>query len=426
MPAIEVVLIIGALVLAFGSAGLLAVRISNPLLRGLGWVGGAFGAGACSCCLLLFSRNLPSVIAAAAMLSLLLFALLHVAVLEMFEAKSLVPRFGIVLLAAQGVTYALILFGHADDKVRIVVSGFLVAAQAWQTATILFRQTDRESRVPARFTAAILYIFGLLTTIRSIATMVGIVPSAGAAHDVMAIAFMVYLAAALGIGFGLFWMATTILAAGLEHMASTDPLTRIYNRRVFLLWCDRELERSQRSDGPFSILMIDLDRFKHINDRYGHATGDEALCAAVEKMQDSVRGIDVLGRWGGEEFSVLLPHASADAALLVAERVRAGIARILLPARETRQDEAVEAVRVTASVGVATFQGHGDNVELMVQRADSCLYRAKATGRNRVVAVSDSHEPRIPADFNDLATAPDFARDPLDVALSALSRHPIQ
>jgi diguanylate cyclase (GGDEF)-like protein len=426
MPAIEVVLIIGALVLAFGSAGLLAVRISNPLLRGLGWVGGGFAAGAASCGLLLSSNHIPSVIgvAVSALLSLVVFTLFHVAVLEMFEVKSLIPRFGVALVALQAVIYVFVQLGHLSITFRVFCSGLFVASQAWQTATLLFRQTDRESRVPARFTATILYVFGLLTTLRSLATALHLVSNGGIGHDLMAVTFMVYLAAALGIGFGLFWMATTILAAGLEHMASTDPLTRIYNRRVFLLWCERELERSRRSEGPFSILMIDLDRFKHINDRYGHSTGDEALCAAVEKMQDSVRGIDVLGRWGGEEFSVLLPHASADAAILVAERVRAGIARILLPARETRQDESVETVRVTASVGVATFQGHGDNVEAMIQRADGCLYRAKATGRNRVIAVTDIN--RVPSDFVELTAAPDFGRDPLDVALSALSRHPIQ
>ena len=112
-------------------------------------------------------------------------------------------------------------------------------------------------------------------------------------------------------------------------------------------------------------------------------------------MQDSVRGIDVLGRWGGEEFAVLLPHASAEAALLVAERVRASIARILLPARETRKEEAFEAVRVTASIGVATYVGSADNVQSMVERADACLYQAKAQGRNRVITLFQKpHEVR--------------------------------
>jgi diguanylate cyclase (GGDEF)-like protein len=293
---------------------------------------------------------------------------------------------------------------------------------------VLFRQSDRESRIPARFTATILVLFALVNSTRSVATAFGFIRNPATIHSLIVMNFMVYLATILGVGFGMFWMATTILASGLEHMASTDPLTRIYNRRVFLMWCDRELERSQRCEGPFSILMIDLDRFKQINDRYGHATGDEALCAAVEKMQDSVRGIDVLGRWGGEEFSVLLPHASAEAALLVAERVRAGIARILLPARETRQDESVEGVRVTASVGIATYQGGSDNVQSMVQRADSCLYRAKATGRNRVVTVADgNHDAHLLSEYaGDLAAAPDFGRDPLDVALSTLSQHSVR
>ena len=420
MPAIEVVLIIGAIVLLCGAAGLLAVRLSNPLLRGLGWVGGAFAAGGVGALVLLCVPKIPlnASLALAGTLVLLLFVLLHVAVLEMLERKSLFPKVGAALLGLQGLMYTYMFLVQFTPRLRAVATGLLIGAQAAQTASTMLRQTTRETRIPARFTAAILFVFSGLVTLRAVLLTFGVIGNTSFSHDLLAVTVMIYIAVTLGVGFGLFWMATTILAAGLEHMASTDPLTRIYNRRVFLMWCERELERSQRSEGPFSILMIDLDRFKQINDRYGHATGDEALCAAVEKMQDSVRGIDVLGRWGGEEFSVLLPHASADAALLVAERVRASIARILLPAREARIDEAVEAVRVTASVGVATYQGNGDNVQDMVQRADGCLYRAKATGRNKVVAVAES----MPVPVDSLPEMPPaLVREPLEVGMG-LSR----
>jgi diguanylate cyclase (GGDEF)-like protein len=134
--------------------------------------------------------------------------------------------------------------------------------------------------------------------------------------------------------------------------------------------------------------MVDLDHFKQINDCFGHQAGDLALCAVVEKMQDSVRGIDVLGRWGGEEFAVLLPGAAADAALLVAQRVRRNIERILLPGTGIRNGERVQMISVTASVGIATFRGVDDNVHTMMERADMALYQAKAAGRNCVLATA--------------------------------------
>jgi len=397
MSALEVVLILGAVLLAGGSAGLLAVRISNPLLRGMGWVGAAFAAGSGGCSALLLAAYLPVKYGAAGagILSLGTLVLMQIAVLEMIDSKVRIPKLGVTLLTLQTViTVFSLVRWHSPDVIASALR-LLEVIQACQTATLLYGQASRETRLPSRYVALCLYFFALLIAVRSVFSMLGMFPPTSAGRAPIVATILVHIGMIVAVGFGLFWMATTILTSGLEQMASTDPLTRIYNRRVFLMWCERELERSRRNESPFSILMVDLDRFKHINDRYGHQTGDEALCAAVEKMQDSVRGIDVLGRWGGEEFAVLLPHASAEAALLVAERVRASIARILLPARETRKEEAFEAVRVTASIGVATYVGSADNVQSMVERADACLYQAKAQGRNRVITLFQKpHEVR--------------------------------
>lgn len=414
MPASQVVLIVGAVVLGCGSLGFLAVRLSNPLLRAMGWLGAAFGVGSLSALGLLLPAKDEVVGLVSGLFGLAVFVLLQVAVQALIEAKSLIPRSGLVLLCLLTFTYAVTLSGHHSADGRTVFTGFLIALQAALTASRLFRHDIRESRTPARFTAVVLTLFALLVSIRCFAATLGLLDGSIPARSALMVMFTIYTATLLGIGFGLFWMSANILTASLEQMASTDPLTRIYNRRMFLMWCDRELERNQRGeDHPFSILMIDLDRFKAINDRYGHATGDEALCAAVEKMQDSIRGIDVLGRWGGEEFAVLLPHAPVEASLLVAERVRANIARIALPAREMRLDEALEAIRVTASIGVATYQGGGDSVEAMVRRADQCLYQAKATGRNRVVSTSESTHDNHGGEKR----TTDLLRDPLEVSV---------
>ena len=149
-------------------------------------------------------------------------------------------------------------------------------------------------------------------------------------------------------------------------------------------WCESEQLRSRRLHTPFSLLMLDFDHFKQVNDTFGHPVGDLVLCAAVERIQDSIRGIDVLCRWGGEEFAGLLPNASEEATLIVAERVRRNI-RLLESADPRFSDSAFAGLQLSASIGTATFEGEGDSHQMMLQRADAALYEAKRTGRNRVV-----------------------------------------
>ena len=183
-------------------------------------------------------------------------------------------------------------------------------------------------------------------------------------------------------------------------MASTDPLTRVYNRRVFLNWCENEQTRSRSSTVPFSVLMVDFDHFKKINDTFGHHVGDAVLVAAVERIQDSIRGIDVLCRWGGEEFAVLLPNATEDATVIVAERIRKNI-RSIQSVNRRFADTKTDQLELSASIGTATYLGNEDHFERMLQRADAALYEAKRAGRDRVVASAGSKSgPRFAAELS--------------------------
>lgn len=391
--AIQVILLLGAVVLACGSIGLILVRLSNPLLRGLGWLGASFAAGAAGCVLLACHERLSALatIALADVLILSSFVLLNVAVLELAERSSLLPSFGIALLALQAAVDLALIYTPINFRagdLRTLIAGLLIAAVCAQIAWDLLRMTRRTIRQAAWFTAVLLIGFMVYNVARALVVGLGIIRQPHLLYPEETLTFGLFVAVALGIAFGFFWMTTALLTTGLEQMASTDPLTRIYNRRVFLLWCEKELIRGQRTGTPFSVLMVDLDHFKQINDCFGHQAGDQALCAVVEKMQDSVRGIDVLGRWGGEEFAVLLPGAAADAALLVAQRVRRNIERILLPGAGIRNGERVQMISVTASVGIATYRGVDDNVHTMIERADLALYQAKAAGRNCVLATA--------------------------------------
>lgn len=163
----------------------------------------------------------------------------------------------------------------------------------------------------------------------------------------------------------------------LRYIAATDALTGLANRRHFLEQMRLALARHQRHDIPTALLMLDLDWFKQVNDRYGHAVGDEVLQHFSHITQSSLRRIDLLGRLGGEEFAVLLPDTHADGAFEFAERLRD------LTASEPAHTQAGDIV-VTVSIGVTTFAAHDKNIDVILARADLALYRAKANGRNRV------------------------------------------
>ena len=167
----------------------------------------------------------------------------------------------------------------------------------------------------------------------------------------------------------------------LRRMATMDALTGVCNRGHFMERAGAELERARRYARPLGVVMLDVDHFKQINDRHGHAAGDEVLRAVTQACVHLVRQQDVVGRLGGEEFAVLMPETDAEAAALLAERLRSavGALRVALPAGDL--------LSLTASFGVSAL-AEGDSVDTLLARADAGLYAAKRAGRNRVRAGS--------------------------------------
>ncbi|MBD8526204.1 GGDEF domain-containing protein [Pseudomarimonas arenosa] len=161
--------------------------------------------------------------------------------------------------------------------------------------------------------------------------------------------------------------------------AAHDPMTGLSNRRSTQQRLQAELTRSQRSRQPLSVILLDIDHFKRINDSYGHDVGDEVIRAMAALLKSVVRGGDDAGRWGGEEFIVLLPEVTAEAACGVAERIRRQSEALCV-----EYAEAEAPVRFTVSLGVAEWQP-SESIEQLVKRADEALYQAKSEGRNRVV-----------------------------------------
>jgi diguanylate cyclase (GGDEF)-like protein/PAS domain S-box-containing protein len=161
--------------------------------------------------------------------------------------------------------------------------------------------------------------------------------------------------------------------AKLERISATDPLTGAWNRRHFEREIAAAVARAQRQDCPLSVVMLDVDRFKQVNDRYGHPAGDRVLVAITKALQDGVREGDVVSRWGGEEFAVLLPQTDAAAALDTAQRLRLAVATL----------DVSGVGPVTASFGVAEWRP-SETTQACIHRADLALYAAKNAGRNRV------------------------------------------
>jgi diguanylate cyclase (GGDEF)-like protein len=163
------------------------------------------------------------------------------------------------------------------------------------------------------------------------------------------------------------------------NLAWRDELTGLLHRRRFVELAQRELDLARRSAAPLAAALIDLDHFKQINDEFGHEVGDAVLRATANACAQALRGTDLIARWGGEEFVVVLPLASPGAAAEVVERVRAAIA-----AQEVAGPGGVP-VRCTASIGLARFDPSSAAFDDLIRRADLAMYQAKATGRNRVV-----------------------------------------
>ena len=178
-----------------------------------------------------------------------------------------------------------------------------------------------------------------------------------------------------------------------EGLAIRDPLTGLYNRRRFADVLNREFAITNRYKNPLSCIMIDLDHFKAINDRYGHQEGDQVLQAVAEAIAKNVRDVDMPARYGGEEFAVLLPHTSKQDAVIVADRIARLIRQLVFHFGE---DE----VHITASFGIASrLDVVSNRSSSLVEAADRALYQAKREGRDRAI-LYDPDGPEAPPDSN--------------------------
>ncbi len=176
----------------------------------------------------------------------------------------------------------------------------------------------------------------------------------------------------------------------------SDSLTGLFNYRHLREVLNQELERTRRSGQPTALIMVDLDHFKQINDRWGHEAGNRVLASTADVLQHEVRRLDSACRYGGEEFAVVLPATGVATATQVAERIRHRIAACAVPVEET-------AIPLTASLGVDIYCGPGEeSPEQFLARTDACLYRAKQQGRNRVCHAATEERSTVSREERDM------------------------
>ncbi|HUH38861.1 MAG TPA: GGDEF domain-containing protein [Spongiibacteraceae bacterium] len=288
----------------------------------------------------------------------------------------------VVLLAAVLYFYT---FHIPDVNLRIQALSFVIAAACFIGASGLLQHGEIRNRTVAKMLIAMFFLVGAFFVFRLICSFYQIPPddfmNSGllSALAIIAGMFLVILSS-----FATIWMASDKLQDELLEIARIDPLTGIYNRRAFDECCNTEFSRALRSGTSFAIIMSDIDHFKKVNDQYGHHIGDEVLKRFSAILKDRVRQHDVVARFGGEEFTVLLPDKNTEQGIQVAEQLRA-----ITAATQITIDSEIS-LTISASFGVAHYCAGDSGWSSVLQRADNALYAAKKQERNRVVDLASA------------------------------------
>jgi len=288
--------------------------------------------------------------------------------------------FAWAVLGVSTLLIAYFTYVQPDTSARIVVSSFAMALLIVRPVLTLIAAVAGASRRARLFTAACLSVAGLLMLGRGMSALrSGAITDLHAPNAVQFAVILLFGVCAVLATLGVVWMEIEQLQADLARLAMIDPLTGILNRRAFMLEYERELSRCARERTGLALTIFDLDRFKDVNDTYGHLVGDKVLRGVAERLRASLRGHDVLGRYGGEEFALLMPGADTAAALAGTERVRLAVGAQAIQAGAL-------SIPITVSAGVAIYGVNGSDWESLLRSADAALYEAKRGGRNRVSA----------------------------------------
>jgi diguanylate cyclase (GGDEF)-like protein len=284
-------------------------------------------------------------------------------------------RFWLLVLAAALPLMVWFSLVQPDFNARVQLVTFLWICILLANARVIWRRGPEN--FATRYTVVVMLMHATIILLRLLATLLP-VPNEGLLTPTRVQTVYVIGNAMMIIAFslGLVLMAAERVRGELEHLATRDSLTGAMTRRVLIEAGEQELERCRRHGRRMALLLMDLDHFKVVNDTYGHQTGDRVLADFVARVSSLLRRPDLLARFGGEEFLLMLPETTRDDAMAAAERIRA------------RAAESMEGLPpITVSIGVTTNLPEDASFDALLARADRALYQAKVEGRNRVVAV---------------------------------------
>ena len=274
----------------------------------------------------------------------------------------------------------LVVLSEGHSAIAVIGASVPIAWTLLRAAAEAHRALRREGAVAtARVVATPLALLGALFAVRAIAGVFAPAMAARPLHEPTAfngMVVLVFMVVGLMINLVLALMVVGRLVTRLQQLSERDALTGLLNRRALAPLLQREAGRLRRYGEGYSLLMIDIDHFKSINDRHGHAAGDAALVQLADVLREAAREVDHIARLGGEEFCILLPHSDLDGAMGLAARVHEAVRGAAWGGFERS---------VTVSVGVAVAQSPDENPQDVLARADQALYRAKNAGRDRVV-----------------------------------------
>lgn len=312
-----------------------------------------------------------------------------IAAIYQFQGR---PAPWLLLLAAPVMVAVFVSMFMDNFPVRAGFVGLVIGLQAiWALAATLERRHATVGRGQWLLVAG-LALEALVLGGRSVLTVA--LPDAATSilqgSVLQTVTFMATFSVVLVSSVGFVFMSRDRSDESNRIMAALDPLTGVANRRSLISALDRDVSRAIRMHQPIALMMVDIDHFKHVNDRYGHPAGDEVLCSVVSVLRQRVRAQDLVGRYGGEEFMVLLP----DTDLAGAEQLARELCKAVEESRCLAQGAGPEGVEVTVSIGV--FGGHlesGDSWDMLIAAADRALYEAKNNGRNRVEVATSLRRP---------------------------------
>jgi diguanylate cyclase (GGDEF)-like protein len=311
---------------------------------------------------------------------------LGLAVFYEFNVKP-IKQLHFVMLISMLMSSLFFTFVENDTNIRIVIISLILSIQCLfiMLSLLIAHQLNHHK---ANLMMAIAYLlFGIFFTLRVLVTisekpLVDFM-NAGLLHS---LSIIVYQFIVIITSFGLVWVVGHKIQNRLKNEATHDPLTGVFNRRALEEILSVEHSRSLRNQSPLSVVMLDIDYFKHLNDRYGHSVGDQVLVLIAGILVKNTRDYDSVARFGGEEFIILLPSTQADKAKKVAEKLRAKIEQ------HNYSVENKQKIEITASFGVTSCDLAEEAWLNVLERCDKALYLAKESGRNKVIVCNDDNQ----------------------------------